>query len=114
MVTGPGGVGKTQGLLQTFRKLLHKSGCVCHLVALTHVAARLARGLTIQRFLQRRSMPQTDRAWIIIDEASQVPQDKWAELQRFKLVGAEFIIIGDFKGQLRPPNDLWNDPQRRY
>jgi len=114
MVTGPGGVGKTQGLLKTCRGLLHKSGRVCHVIALTHVAARLARGLTIQRFLQRRSMHQAERAWIIMDEASQVPQDFWAELQRFKLVGARYLIVGDFKGQLRHPSDLWSDSIRRY
>ena len=84
------------------------------MIALTHVAARLAQGLTIQRFLHRRSMKRTDRTWIIVDEAPQVPQDNWAELQGFKLIGATSLIIGDFQGQLRPPSDLWSDSICRY
>ena len=29
-------------------------------------------------------------------------------------MGAKFLILGDFQGQLRPPSDLWDDALRRY
>jgi hypothetical protein len=73
MVTGPGGVGKTH-LLRTFKNLVESEGQVCHVIALTHVASRLARGKTIARFLTRQTMYMTDRTWIVVDEASQIPQ----------------------------------------
>ena len=85
-----------------------------HIVALTHVAARLARGQTLERFLLRAPVRQTNSTWIVVDECSQIPQCRWAELQRFKLIGVKFLILGDFAGQLRPPSDLWSDARRRY
>jgi len=114
MVTGPGGMGKTQGLLKAFKQLAEVSGQVVHTVALTHVAARLARGQTLEHLLRRTRMQKAETTWIICDEASQIPQSMWAELSRFKLLGAKFLVVGDFDRQLRPPSDLWADARKRY
>ena len=83
-------------------------------VALTHVAARLARGQTLEQYLYNCQAYRTDTTWIIVDEASQIPQSRWADLLRLKLIGAKFLIVGDFDGQLRPPSDLWADALKRY
>jgi hypothetical protein len=114
MVTGPGGCGKTRGLLASFRKLAEQCGQVTRIVALTHVAARIARGTTLERFLLQAPQHNTNSIWVIVDEASQIPQSRWAELQRLKLIGVKFLVVGDFAGQLRPPSGLWSDARRRY
>lgn len=113
-VVGPGGVGKTCGFLRAFRRLVESSGEALHVVALTHVAAALARGDTIEKFLLRARFSQTSTTWLAVDECSQIPQCHWAELLRLRLVGFKFVILGDWEGQLRPPSDLWSDARLRY
>jgi hypothetical protein len=52
MITGPGGTGKT-ALISDFKAYVQAQGEICHVLAVTHVAARLAGGETIERFVRK-------------------------------------------------------------
>ena len=66
-------MGKTE-LIKTFRRLAQEQGGICHIVAITHVAACLAQGMTIDLFLRKMGrLGLTDNTWIVVDEASQAP-----------------------------------------
>ena len=49
----------------------------------------------------------------MVDEASQVELRDWAALQRYKLAGVKFVLVGDYQGQLHPVNDS-TETRRRY
>jgi len=82
MVTGPGGCGKTRGLLNSFRKLTEQCGQAIRIVALTHVAARIARGQTLERFLLTAPQNKTNSTWTL-----------WTKLRKSRRVaGPSFSV----------------------
>ena len=46
--------------------------------------------------------------WLVVDECSQVLLYCWNALAALKLVDWNFVIAGDFEGQLPPVIDRWS------
>ena len=75
-----------------------------------HVAARLLpQGRAIAHLLHKSKHNRTRRAWVIVDEASQVHLHFCAKMAPWKLLGAHFIVVGDFKGQFMPIGEETNE-----
>ena len=53
---------------------------------------------------------QPEDSVVIIDEISMVPLSLLAVLSRWQLLGAKFVLLGDFKGQELPIYDGWKIP----
>jgi len=41
-----------------------------------------------------------------------IPFTLWAELSRFQLLGARFVLVGDWEGQFEPICDRWKDTRK--
>jgi hypothetical protein len=110
MITGYAGTGKTWPL-KYIRPILAELLPGKQLVmALRHAAAMIAGGKTIQHYLCKyRTKPIAPGTIVIIDEFSEVQLHTWAELARWKLAGAIFILVGDADGQRTPMFDRWQD-----
>ena len=91
------GCGKTT-LIETFTQLLKNNGLQnkkdYFVMSVTHVAAALADGSTIAHF--RFKGQRRQNIWMIIDECSFNSAHMWNWLSKFKMVGAKFLILGDF------------------
>jgi 5-methylcytosine-specific restriction endonuclease McrA len=110
MIQGPAGVGKTlllTQMLRIIRKMHPKARIFC--AAQTHAAARLMpEGQTLQSLVFTQKYQRMNNAWVIIDEAGLPQLQLWARVAAWKLIGAKFILLGDFKGQLLPIGETSN------
>ena len=111
-ICGAAGVGKTY-LIKHIKQQILEEDPHAHIIsmALTHVAARLAQGCTIAHAL--RKFARVQDAWIVVDEASQVPLSMLGEISRWGLVGCKFIIVEDRIGQFLPIFDTWKADLRK-
>ncbi|NDD65386.1 MAG: hypothetical protein EBZ36_15640, partial [Acidobacteria bacterium] len=113
LLSGPAGVGKTflmNALLKKLQELCPKDKQI--ISALRHCAAMLVGGKTIMHYLckYRTAGGAPKRGSIVIvDECSEPQLPIWIELAHWKQMGVRFIILGDFKGQLKPIFDRWQD-----
>ena len=103
LVTGAAGTGKST-LLRALKERLEKH-VVC---SYTHATARLVGGVTVQSLLHKTNYFQ-DR-WVLVDECSLIPIDTLGLLARATLVGAKFVLFGDFDGQFGAMQDRWDVP----
>jgi hypothetical protein len=84
-------------------------------IAVTHSASRLLPGGHTLSHALRRDLTGcnlTHRVFIV-DEASMVPMSAWARMGEWFLMGARFVMLGDWDGQLLPISEAWGsgDPQ---
>ena len=80
------------------------------LLAVTHSASRLLpHGRTLSHVL-RRDLAGTnlEHRVFIVDEASMIPMSAWARMGEWLLMGARFVLLGDWDGQLLPIGEAWN------
>ena len=47
--------------------------------------------------------------WVIIDEVSLLPIDTLGQIARWQMVGAKFVLFGDFEGQFEAFIDRWKE-----
>ena len=106
-ITGGAGCGKTH-FTSIIKELIREEDPDAQIVsmALTHVAARLQGGCTVNHALHK--FAKIRDAWIFIDEASQIPLSTMGELSRWGYMGCKFVIIEDRVGQFLPIFDTWN------
>ena len=97
-------------LLKKLHELCPKDNQI--LSALRHCAAMLVGGKTLMHYLCKYKAaggaPKRDSI-TIADECSEIQLHMWMELAQWKQMGVRFIILGDFKGQLKPIYDRWQD-----
>ena len=105
LLTAPAGAGKTY-LARHIARYLQAAGQTVHCVAPTHVAARLCGGKTIAHC---KHWVRQLNAWFIVDEVSMVSVEDLGIMSSWRAVGARFIFVGDFDGQLLPFIDRWSD-----
>ena len=105
-LSGPAGVGKTflmHALLKKLREFCPKDKQI--ISALSHCAAMLVGGKTLMHYLSKYKAaggaPKRDSI-TIADECSEIQLHMWMELAQWMQMGVRFIILGDFKGQLKP------------
>ena len=110
VVQGAAGVGKTEFLKRVLALIKRDwPDDPIYTCAEMHVAARLLPdGQTISHLIHRRRYNKMHKSWIIVDEASQVHLHFWARMAPWKLLGARFIVVGDFKGQFLPIGEKCN------
>ena len=106
LVTGPPGVGKSF-LIRRLQALLKARGHKFETCAYTHAAARLVGGKTVAHLLHYDK--KLHDAWVIIDEVSLLPIDTLGQIARWQMVGAKFVLFGDFEGQFEAFVDRWKD-----
>ena len=115
LLTGAAGTGKTVTLKQYHRELKGRhSGAVHTRMGPTHIAARLCGGKTIRHYaFLWKDKGGFHNDWVTVDEVGQVGTDVLADIASWKIVGAKFLLSGDFLGQLEPIFDKWKDSRRR-
>ena len=107
LITGAAGTGKTY-LLRLILALL--KGKVVN-TAMTHAASRLMpNGQTLQHVLHTHRYGRVADTTFCIDEIGMVPLSTLVRVASWQLMGAEFILLGDFKGQFEPICDHWRGP----
>ena len=107
LITGYAGTGKTK-LCNIINSLL--KGKVVN-AAMTHAASRLMpNGKTLARVLNLYRYGKVADTTFIIDEIGMVPLSTWVRIGAWSLVGARFILLGDFRGQFEPIVDCWRGP----
>jgi 5-methylcytosine-specific restriction endonuclease McrA len=106
---GPAGTGKTlaiQRINEIWRR--ERPGDTIVNTAPTHVAARLMpNGQTLARVLADRKYGKVRNTVFIVDEIGMVPLSTMKRLGEWQLVGAKFVLLGDFEGQFEPVADAW-------
>jgi len=107
LVLGPPGTGKSV-LIRLAVALIRQRESDAHITvaALTHAAARVAKGRTLAYVLRKNPRPGQ---WFVIDECSFPPVSMWGEFCRWQLMGTRFLIVGDIQGQIAPIFDRWYD-----
>ncbi len=115
LLTGAAGSGKTVTLQQYHRELKGRhSGAVHTRMGPTHIAALLCGGKTIRHYaFLWKDKGGFHNNWITVDEVGQVGTDVLADIASWKIAGANFLLSGDFLGQLEPIFDKWKDSRRR-
>ena len=103
LLVGCGGTGKTW-LAREIIKILQAAGIEVRIVAFTHLAAQNIGGQTIHAFLH--DCPSF-KGVLVVDEASLVPVTLWGELAKYVHCGAQFFVLGDFRGQFMPAHNTW-------
>jgi ribosomal protein L37AE/L43A len=110
---GRGGVGKTF-TVKHLKRLIEEDckarGVKCKIVccALRHLSKVLMEdGQTICHAIHKYAKAQ--EYWIIIDECSEIALSLLAAMANWKLVGWNFVVCGDYAGQLLPITDRWGD-----
>jgi hypothetical protein len=108
-----GGAGKTVTLrliVKLLQEEAERTGVPVRIIpmALRHAAkAQLPEGQTIAHFKHKYAKAQN--MWLLVDEGGEGGAAAFAELARWKLVGCNFVICGDFDGQLLPMFDRYAD-----
>ena len=69
--------------------------------------AQLQDGQTIAHV--KHKFAKAQKVFYIVDEAGELGAGALAELARHKLVGSNFLLCGDWDGQLLPMFDRWSD-----
>jgi hypothetical protein len=108
MITGPAGTGKTElnRRINARWRLVHGGRIVN--TAITHVASRLMPGgQTLAHVLHRCRYGQVGDHVFCVDEIGQIPLSTWGRIGQWQLVGAKFVLMGDFDGQFEPIYDAW-------
>ena len=109
-IEGGAGVGKSTLTKKLVAKLRERGErVVC--TSLTHVAARILEGQTIQSFLHRYVISGTfstggKPSWLVIDEYSMLGISICSFLAQLLLTDTKFIVIGD-EHQLEHPANCW-------
>ena len=107
----PGGTGKTEVIKRLKKKLCQvaqESGENLRVVLMStrHAAkAQLQDGQTIAHVKHKYAKAQN--VFYIVDEAGELGAGALADLARRKLVGSNFLLRGDWDGQLLPMFDRW-------
>ena len=116
LLTGAAGVGKSYIAHWILARLkLRRPGRKQLVMALRHCAAMLICGKTIQHYIMKYEKAGGSPAAgtiVLIDESSEIQLHTWAVLAKWKLMGVNFIIMGDFDGQLKPIFDSWQDAMK--
>ena len=106
LVTGPPGVGKSY-LTKKLQALLKTRGEKFKTCAYTHAVARLVGGKTVAHLLQFDKMLHGQ--WVLIDEISLMPIDTLGQIARWQMVGAKFVLFGEFEGKFEAFIDRWKE-----
>jgi hypothetical protein len=108
-----GGTGKTvviQRLIKRLCEIAKEKGFDLRVVVMStrHAAkAQLPEGQTIAHV--KHKFAKAQNVFYILDEAGELGASALAELSRHKLVGSNFLLCGDWDGQLLPMFDRWGD-----
>ena len=108
-----GGTGKTRVIQMLTKRLCETakdSGTNLRVVVMSmrHAAkAQLSNGQTIAHVKHKYAKAQN--VFYIVDEAGELGAGALEELARYKLVGCNFLLCGDWDGQLLPMFDRWGD-----
>jgi hypothetical protein len=109
-VVGPGGVGKTL-LVRTLVDRMQRQDprLVFSPIAVTHSASRLLPGGHTLSHALKRDLTGCNLSHrvFIVDEASMIPMSAWARMGEWFLMGARFVMLGDWDGQLLPISEAW-------
>ena len=104
-VNGPGGVGKSTLVKQLVAEL-REGGHNVKTTALTHVAARVIEGQTIQSVFFRHVINGSSHGCLVIDEVSCLTISVLNFISSLLLADVKFILLGDFF-QLPAVCDYW-------
>jgi hypothetical protein len=108
-----GGTGKTvviKRLVKRLCEIAKEEGVNQRIVVMSarHAAkAQLPEGQTIAHV--KHKFAKAQNVFYIVDEAGELGAGALAELSRHKLVGSNFLLCGDWDGQLLPMFDRWGD-----
>ena len=105
LLTGPGGTGKSF-LVGELVKELRARGENVTTCALTHVAARVIGGCTLQSFVYRHIIHGSYKGWLVIDEISLLGTNLLNYVAMLLKAPVKMIMLGDFQ-QLPPILDSW-------
>jgi hypothetical protein len=109
LITGPPGTGKSKlvsKIIELWRKRYPDDKVV--VMAPTHAAARLlSGGVTIQRACHTHKYGRVAKTLFIVDEVGMVALSTMGRIAEWQLVGASFVMLGDFVGQFKPIADAW-------
>ena len=109
LVTGMPGTGKSlliSRIVERWRAARPDDRVV--VMAPTHVAARLLEdGETIQRVFYRMKHNRVRDALFVVDEVGMTTLSAIGRIAEWQLLGAKFVLLGDFHGQLLPIQDPW-------
>jgi hypothetical protein len=70
-------------------------------------------GKTLAHILNVYRYGKVSNVTFIIDEIGLIPLSTWARIGAWSLMGAKFILLGDFRGQFEPIADCWRGPTSR-
>jgi hypothetical protein len=79
-------------------------------MAIRHAAAVIIGGKTVSHYLHKfkaKGGAPRRGTIVVIDEWSEVQLHTWSELIKWKIVGVQFILVGDADGQRKPICDQW-------
>jgi hypothetical protein len=64
-------------------------------------------GQTLAHVLHRCRYGKVGDHVFCVDEIGQIPLSTWGRIGQWQLVGAKFVLMGDFDGQFEPIYDAW-------
>ena len=107
LIEGIAGTGKTHLMKQLVERLRAEGRRVC-VIAKTHAAVQNAQGdctadRLLWRFLNQGRCPWD---WIVVEEVTQIGCKLWSELAKARLLGCQFLCLGDFN-QFGAICDAW-------
>jgi hypothetical protein len=107
LVVGPAGTGKTR-LNRLVNQKLEELGRKVVNTAITHAASRLMPGgRTLAHLLNVNRYGRVRDTTFCVDEIGMVPLSTLVRVGAWQLVGARFVLYGDFRGQFLPICDQW-------
>ena len=75
--------------------------------ARAHAAAHIVGGKTVAHLLHFDKLLHGN--WVIIDEVYLLPIDTLGQIAQWQMVGARFVLFGDFEGQFEAFIDRWKE-----
>jgi hypothetical protein len=109
LITGPPGTDKSRlvpEILKLWRQRRPSDKIV--VTAPTHAAAKLLPGgLTIDRAFHLHKYGKVRDTLFVVDEVGMVALSTIARIAEWQLLGARFVMLGDFLGQFQPIRDPW-------